>query len=257
MKGPYAMCTLCALPYAQRKLVHHSCMSACSCSAANVHSHDPAPCVILFCVQMLKGRANDNHPSLKLQKCRPLLSPLFKLDAISGQAWCHFCPRLHIVSSRTETVMQPRSVVIQHLPADVSQPGKHACRSLPRVGVHLGVPKACRQVDWYGKGPHECYPDRKTGAWLRRYHVANADELHVPYIYPGAANFFSCSWLETGYHRYGLLLVHQLQCTAIGLMEGLLSLQENLVAGQTSGGSQQPTKMAQALPLLHCQSRYK
>lgn len=59
------------------------------------------------------------------------------------------------------------------------------CRSLPRVGVHWVVPEASTRVDWYGKGPHECYPDRKFGAWLRQYHVNHVDELHVPYIYPG------------------------------------------------------------------------
>lgn len=31
------------------------------------------------------------------------------------------------------------------------------CRSLPRVGVCLGVHSSLQQVDWYGRGPHECY----------------------------------------------------------------------------------------------------
>lgn len=61
------------------------------------------------------------------------------------------------------------------------------CRSLPRVGVHWAVPGAQSRVDWYGCGPHECYPDRKAGAWLRRHHASHVDELHVPYIYPGAS----------------------------------------------------------------------
>ena len=49
------------------------------------------------------------------------------------------------------------------------------------------VPDSLSRVEWLGKGPHECYPDRKYGAWLRRHHVAHASELHVPYIFPGAA----------------------------------------------------------------------
>ena len=59
------------------------------------------------------------------------------------------------------------------------------CRSLPRVGIHLALPQRMSRAEWYGKGPHECYPDRKTGAWLRRHSAAHAAELHVPYIFPG------------------------------------------------------------------------
>ena len=53
------------------------------------------------------------------------------------------------------------------------------------MGIHLAVPDSLSRVEWFGKGPHECYPDRKFGAWLRRHHVAHASELHVPYIFPG------------------------------------------------------------------------
>ena len=66
------------------------------------------------------------------------------------------------------------------------------CRSLPRVGVHLALPQAMSRVEWYGKGPHECYPDRKTGAWLRRHAAADASELHVPYIFPGTVPWLRC-----------------------------------------------------------------
>ena len=51
--------------------------------------------------------------------------------------------------------------------------------------MHLAVSTSLSRVEWFGKGPHECYPDRKFGAWLRRHHVAHASELHVPYIFPG------------------------------------------------------------------------
>lgn len=42
--------------------------------------------------------------------------------------------------------------------------------SLPRVGLHVEVAgKLGARVAWYGRGPQECYPDRKYGAPLRRY----------------------------------------------------------------------------------------
>ncbi|KAL3153868.1 hypothetical protein ABBQ32_013441 [Trebouxia sp. C0010 RCD-2024] len=57
-------------------------------------------------------------------------------------------------------------------------------RSLPRIGLHFGVPKRCEQVQWYGAGPHECYWDRKSGAPAREY-SSTVKDMHVPYIVPG------------------------------------------------------------------------
>ena len=33
-----------------------------------------------------------------------------------------------------------------------------ARRSLPRVGLCFGAPSSLQHVQWYGRGPHECYP---------------------------------------------------------------------------------------------------
>ena len=67
-----------------------------------------------------------------------------------------------------------------------------AHRSLARVGVHFTVPRSvgAAGVAWYGRGPHECYPDRRWGAPLRRHTVDDVAALHVPYIMPGAQVFF-------------------------------------------------------------------
>ena len=61
------------------------------------------------------------------------------------------------------------------------------CRSLPRIGLHFGVPKSYEQVRWYGAGPHECYWDRKSGAPVREY-SSTVKDMHVPYIVPGEAS---------------------------------------------------------------------
>lgn len=60
--------------------------------------------------------------------------------------------------------------------------GLHA--SLPRIGVALAVDKGLTDVAFYGRGPHENYPDRKAGATLREHAVALAD-MHTPYVVPG------------------------------------------------------------------------
>ena len=58
--------------------------------------------------------------------------------------------------------------------------------------MHLALPHSMSRVEWFGKGPHECYLDRKTGAWLRRHAVTEASELHVPYIFPGERCLLWC-----------------------------------------------------------------
>lgn len=55
---------------------------------------------------------------------------------------------------------------------------------LPRVGVEFHVEKSLDQVKWYGKGPFECYPDRKEASHVGLYEMKVKD-LHVPYILPG------------------------------------------------------------------------
>lgn len=54
---------------------------------------------------------------------------------------------------------------------------------LPRVGLRLTVPGGYEQFSWLGRGPHESYPDRKTGARLGCYH-STVDAEYVPYIHP-------------------------------------------------------------------------
>ncbi|KAJ6694788.1 BETA-GALACTOSIDASE [Salix koriyanagi] len=55
---------------------------------------------------------------------------------------------------------------------------------LPRVGVELHLEKSVDQIQWYGRGPFECYPDRKAAAHVGVYEQ-NVGDMHVPYIVPG------------------------------------------------------------------------
>ncbi|HSV26924.1 MAG TPA: beta-galactosidase small subunit, partial [Sedimentisphaerales bacterium] len=54
---------------------------------------------------------------------------------------------------------------------------------MARVGVVMKVPKGYENVVWYGRGPHENYPDRKQGADVGVY-GGRVDEQYVPYIKP-------------------------------------------------------------------------
>ncbi|WP_329065843.1 glycoside hydrolase family 2 TIM barrel-domain containing protein [Streptomyces sp. NBC_01429] len=54
---------------------------------------------------------------------------------------------------------------------------------LPVVGALLTVPAGFERIDWYGRGPHENYWDRNTGALVGRYR-STVDAQVAPYIKP-------------------------------------------------------------------------
>eukprot|EP00210_Caulerpa_lentillifera_P004227 g4032.t1 len=56
--------------------------------------------------------------------------------------------------------------------------------TLPRVGIRFSTNSSYSKVSWIGRGPFECYPDRKHAAFYGHYQVEDIHELHVPYIFP-------------------------------------------------------------------------
>ncbi len=54
---------------------------------------------------------------------------------------------------------------------------------LPRMGLIMTVPERFENFTWYGRGPHENYPDRKTGADMGLYR-STVSEQFVPYVRP-------------------------------------------------------------------------
>jgi beta-galactosidase len=55
--------------------------------------------------------------------------------------------------------------------------------TLPRLGMRFVLDKAYESMRWYGRGPHESYWDRKSGAPLGIY-SGTVSEQYVPYIMP-------------------------------------------------------------------------
>ncbi|MGB1319244.1 MAG: beta-galactosidase small subunit family protein, partial [Flavobacteriales bacterium] len=60
---------------------------------------------------------------------------------------------------------------------------------IPRYGMRLAIPNEYRTVNWYGRGPHENYSDRKFAAHVGLYESL-VDSMYFPYIRPQ----------ENGYH---------------------------------------------------------
>ncbi len=54
---------------------------------------------------------------------------------------------------------------------------------LPRVGTMLEVAAGLEDLEWFGSGPHETYPDRARGGSIGRWRSSVADQ-YIPYIRP-------------------------------------------------------------------------
>ena len=54
---------------------------------------------------------------------------------------------------------------------------------LPKFGTNFIISQEYNNVNWYGRGPHENYQDRKTSALIGSYN-AKVKDLYYPYIRP-------------------------------------------------------------------------
>jgi beta-galactosidase len=87
-------------------------------------------------------------------------------------------------------------------------PGRGELPELPRFGVRLKIPGEFGRVEWYGRGPHESYRDRLTGAAVGIYRAA-VESLFVPYIEPQeSGNRTDVRWVTfTAHDGWGLRAV--------------------------------------------------
>jgi beta-galactosidase len=54
---------------------------------------------------------------------------------------------------------------------------------LQKLGLSFIMAPGIQTIEWFGKGPFETYPDRKTGAKSGIYRM-EIDEIELPYIIP-------------------------------------------------------------------------
>lgn len=67
---------------------------------------------------------------------------------------------------------------------------------LPKCGVKMKLPEALNKVEWYGRGPFETYPDRKTGARTGIWQ-STAEKDYMPYLKPqDYGNKTDVRWLK-------------------------------------------------------------
>ena len=69
-------------------------------------------------------------------------------------------------------------------------------KPLAKVGMQLLLPKPTQNMEWYGRGPFENYPDRKTGSKIGVY-ASTVEAQYVPYIRPQEnGNKTDVQWLK-------------------------------------------------------------
>ncbi len=67
---------------------------------------------------------------------------------------------------------------------------------IPRMGMNMFIPGSFSNVEWYGRGPHENYWDRKRSAFVGIFE-STVEDLYHPYISPQEnGNRTDTRWLE-------------------------------------------------------------
>jgi len=87
-------------------------------------------------------------------------------------SWGIVCDYTYLVSGDGSIIID----VSGHFEGDAPE-------TLPRVGLNLKLPKKFDQVEWFGRGPGESYPDSKTANRVGLYRT-EVDNLYTPYIRP-------------------------------------------------------------------------
>ncbi|KAK2593618.1 Beta-galactosidase (Lactase) [Conoideocrella luteorostrata] len=73
---------------------------------------------------------------------------------------------------------------------------------IPRIGFNLRISKALDQVKWFGLGPGESYPDKKSSQRHGIWQVGHVADLHVPYDVPQEnGNRMDTRWVKLTDHQ--------------------------------------------------------
>ena len=122
---------------------------------------------------------------------------------------------------------------------------------LPRIGVRFMLPESFDTIRWFGEGPHECYPDRRSSA-LTGIWESSPDEL--PYLVPQEFGLrMSCRWMEFS-SASGAHDGHAIRISSIGNPLHMSALQytpEDLFAAEEAGVLVKNNQLTVHLDIAH------
>ncbi len=157
------------------------------------------------------GRANiDNErmPQIPLDILRDVMglnafrkaTKTIKAKSVSAEKY-NGCIKLSVTwqmlladNLKTDYIVMPDGKILSEL----------TCRNLspydmPRYGLSFELAGGLDGIRYYGKGPHENYCDRKTGAYLGVYSFNTCEEFIHDYLFPQEnANRCDVRWIEIG-----------------------------------------------------------
>lgn len=100
----------------------------------------------------------------------------------------------YVDNIKTEYIITPSGKILATL----------TCRNIavydmPRYGLTFKLRNGIDGIEYYGKGPHENYCDRKTGAYIGKYSFDTCEDFIHDYLYPQEnANRCDVRWLTVG-----------------------------------------------------------
>lgn len=90
-------------------------------------------------------------------------------------------------------------------------PNKFDLPEIPRLGMKLVIPQEFENLSWFGRGPHENYWDRKTGAAIGLY-SGKVREQYFPYVRPQeTGNKTDIRWMTLTNEKGSGLLIGGMQ----------------------------------------------
>ena len=142
----------------------------------------------------------DGHEMLKAP-----LEPYFWKPENDNQHAAHFALRTAVWKNATDvtvkyTVIDERSirVDVDYQPTGTNKP------VMPKFGMRMRLPADFSNIEYYGRGPWENYPDRKRSAFLGRYKMP-LSEFETEYVHPqDNGNRCDVRWFEISSGKSGM-----------------------------------------------------
>ena len=113
------------------------------------------------------------------------LEPYFWKPENDNQHAAHFAERTAVWRKATDvtvkyTVIDERTIQVD---VDYQPTGVESKPVMPKFGMRMRIPANFTNINYYGRGPWENYPDRKRSAFLGRYQMP-LSEFETEYIHP-------------------------------------------------------------------------
>ena len=112
------------------------------------------------------------------------LEPYFWKPENDNQHAAHFAERTAIWRNATDVTVKYTIIDERTIKVDMDyQPSSTDKPVMPKFGMRMRLPASFTDIEYYGRGPWENYPDRKRSAFLGRYKMP-LSEYETEYIHP-------------------------------------------------------------------------